>query len=60
MNGRYCKNERCSEARKGIPCTAYDTCEIFIWDILREKERLGITNDGKDNLCKKGQTKREK
>lgn len=54
MNGRYCKNERCSEARKGIPCTAYDTCELFIWDILREKERLGITGDRKDNRLKKG------
>lgn len=37
MNGRYCKNMRCSEARKGKPCTAYEHCDMFLWDIEKEK-----------------------
>lgn len=46
-NGRYCKNMRCSEARKGKPCTAYEHCEMFKWDIEKEKERLGIKNENR-------------
>ena len=37
MSARYCKNMRCSGARTGKPCSAASSCDMFLWDIEKEK-----------------------
>ena len=36
MGAKYCKNERCTESKKGV-CVTADSCAFFLWDIDREK-----------------------
>ena len=37
MSAKYCKQWRCSEARKGKPCNSFDNCGMAVWDIDKEK-----------------------
>ena len=42
MSARYCKNLRCSGARTGKPCAAASDCDMFLWDIEKEKGTILI------------------
>ena len=37
MSAKYCKEYRCSDARRNKPCNTADECPMFKWDIDREK-----------------------
>lgn len=55
MSAKYCKNTRCSGMKDGKPCAVADNCDLFIWDIERQKgEKKEVSKD--DGLHKTRKT----
>lgn len=44
MNGKFCKNNRCSGAAQGV-CSAWEDCCMFQWDVERQ---IGKVEEKKD------------